>query len=173
MVAVTEILEQPAVAAYLHRLIRDEGLLLIQRFPEEGEFSDEELAEVTKINLNSVRHTLYTLYERRLAEYRRIKNNETGWLTYLWRLRLDTIPAAMAEEMETVLEKLRARERFEDENDFYRCGQCGLLVTFNQAMDVDFCCPECGAPIAHFDNDVLLLALRRRREAIASSLGHE
>jgi transcription initiation factor TFIIE subunit alpha len=173
MVAVTEILEQPAVAAYLHRLIGDEGLLLIQRFPEEGEFSDEELAEVTQINLNSVRHTLYTLYERRLAEYRRIKNNETGWLTYLWRLRLDTIPVAMAEEMEAVLEKLRARERFEEENDFYRCGQCGLLVTFNQAMDVDFCCPDCGSSMAHFDNDILLLALRRRREAMASSLGHE
>lgn len=173
MVAVAEILEHPAVAAYLHRLIGDEGLLLIERFPEEGEFSDEELAEVTQITLNSVRHTLYTLYERRLAEYRRIKNNETGWLTYLWRLRLDNIPAAMAEEMETVLEKLRLRERFEEENDFYRCSQCGLLVTFNQAMDYDFCCHECGSPMAHFDNDILLLALRRRREAIASSLGHE
>lgn len=173
MVAVTGILDTPAVATYLHRLIGDEGLLLIERFPEEGEFSDEDLAEKTQINLNSVRHTLYTLYERRLAEYRRIKNNDTGWLTYLWRLRLDNIPAAMAEEMETVLEKLRIRERYEEENDFYRCGQCGLLMTFNQAMDIDFCCPECGSPMAHFDNDILLLALRRRRQAITASLGHE
>ncbi len=173
MVADPAILEEPAVAAYLHRLIGDEGLLLIERFPDEGEFSDEELAEVTQINLNSVRHTLYTLYERRLAEYRRIKNNETGWLTYLWHLRLDNIPVALAEEMETVMEKLRVRERFEEENDFYRCAQCGLLETFNQAMDVDFCCPDCGAPLSHFDNDILLLALRRRREAMARSLGHD
>ncbi len=172
MVAIAEILEQPAVAAYLHRLIGDEGLLLIERFPEEGEFSDEDLAEQTQINLNSVRHTLYTLYERRLAEYRRIKNNETGWLTYLWRLRLDNIPVALAEEMETILEKLRSRERFEEENDFYRCGQCGLLLTFNQAMDSDFACPDCGSPMSHFDNEILLLALRRRRESIASSLGN-
>jgi transcription initiation factor IIE alpha subunit len=57
----------------------------------------------------------------------------------------------MAEEMEAVLEKLRTRERFEEENDFYRCGQCGLLVTFNQAMDVYFCCPDCGSSMAHFD----------------------
>ncbi|HJJ50959.1 MAG TPA: transcription factor, partial [Methanocorpusculum sp.] len=48
-----------------------------------AERSDEEIAELTEINLNSVRHTLYNLYEHRLAEYRRIKNNETGWLTYL------------------------------------------------------------------------------------------
>ncbi|HOT93717.1 MAG TPA: transcription factor [Methanoregulaceae archaeon] len=172
MVAIAEIMEQPAVSAYLHRLIGNEGLLLIERFPEEGEFSDEDLSEVTQINLNSVRHTLYTLYERRLAEYRRIKNNETGWLTYLWRLRLDNIPVALAEEMESILEKLRAREQFEEENDFFRCAQCGVLLTFNQAVDDDFGCPECGSPLSHFDNEILLQALRRRREAIAASLGH-
>ncbi len=173
MVADTGILEKPAVAAYLQRLIGDEGLLLIERFPEDGEYSDEELAEITQINLNSVRHTLYTLYERRLAEYRRIKNNETGWLTYLWRLRLDAIPITLEEEMEMVLEKLKVREQFEEENDFYRCGQCGLLLTFNQSMDVDFCCPDCGSSMNHFDNDILLTALRRRREALAASLGHD
>lgn len=76
-----EFLEQPAVKAYLLRLIGEEGMALLQKFPEEGEWSDEQLAAQTGINLNSVRHTLYTLYEKRLAEYRRIKNNETGWLT--------------------------------------------------------------------------------------------
>ena len=62
----------------------------------------------TGINLNSVRHTLYTLYEKRLAEYHRIKNNETGWLTYLWQLRKDHIYDAIREDMSMVLEKLSA-----------------------------------------------------------------
>ena len=74
-------LNDPAIRAYLHRLVGDEGLNLLERFPKEGEHSDEDLAAKTGINLNSVRHTLYTLYEKRLAEYHRIKNNETGWLT--------------------------------------------------------------------------------------------
>ena len=114
-----ELLDDPAIRAYLHRLVGDEGLDLIERFPEEGEHSDEDLAAKTGINLNSVRHTLYTLYERRLAEYHRIKNNETGWLTYLWQLRLDNIYTAIREDMSTVLEKLEKRERYEEENDFY------------------------------------------------------
>ncbi len=99
MVTVQELLEEPAIVAYLQRMIGDEGMALVTRFPEGKEYSDEELAELTEINLNSVRNTLYTLYEHRLAKYRRIKNNETGWLTYLWHLQLPNIYDAIAKDM--------------------------------------------------------------------------
>jgi transcription initiation factor TFIIE subunit alpha len=167
-----EALNDPAIRAYLHRLVKDEGLELLERFPREGEHSDEDLAAKTKINLNSVRHTLYTLYEKRLAEYHRIKNNETGWLTYLWRLRIDHIYDAIREDMALVLEKLSRREKYEEENDFYICKDCQILFTFTHAMNCDFSCPECKKPLGHFDNDILLLSLQSRIEAIKKSLGH-
>src|SRR5512137_1199805 len=167
-----EALNDPAIRAYLHRLVGDEGLNLLERFPEEGEHSDEDLAEKTGINLNSVRHTLYTLYEKRLAEYRRLKNTETGWLTYLWTLRLDRIQAAVAEDLKMMLEKLEARESFEEENDFYLCKTCGTF-TFNEVMELDFACPRCTQPVEHFDNEALLSALKRRISAIRECLGHE
>ena len=165
-------LDNPATRAYLMRLIGEEGLSLLEKYPEEGEYSDEELAAKTGINLNSVRHTLYTLYERRLAEYRRIKNNETGWLTYLWRLRLDNIDGAIKEDMELMLEKLEKRERYEEENDFYKCVECGLIFTFNRAIDQGFECSECGKQMTHRDNDILLEALKRRIRSIRQTLGH-
>lgn len=167
-----EILANPAIRTYLSRLVGEEGIALIESFPEEGEFSDEELAEKTGINLNSVRHTLYTLYEKRLAEYRRIKNTETGWLTYLWQLRMDRIYEVIAEDMAQILEKLEARERFEEENDFYICKSCGEICTFGRAVDTEFQCPSCDNPLEHFDNEILLRALQRRIKAIKESLGH-
>jgi len=170
--SIAEILKDEAVRSYLHRLIGDEGLDLLGRFPEEGEYSDEDLAEKTGINLNSVRHTLYTLYEKRLAEYRRLKNTETGWLTYLWTLRLDRIEAAILEDMKLILEKLEARENFEEENDFYLCETCGTF-TFNEVMELDFACPRCSQPVEHFDNEALLSALKRRISAIRECLGYE
>ncbi len=166
-----EILENPAIKAYLLRLIGEEGIDLLLKYPEEGEFSDEDLAAQTGINLNSVRHTLYTLYEKRLAEYRRIKNNETGWLTYLWHLRMDQIYEAIKEDMETALEKLENRERYEEENDFYICKTDGILFTFNQAMDSNFECPNCGQQVEHFENEVLVRALKHRIRAMKESLG--
>jgi transcription initiation factor TFIIE subunit alpha len=167
-----EVLDNPAIKAYLIRLIGEEGINLIVKFPSEGEWSDEQLAAQTGINLNSVRHTLYTLYEKRLAEYRRIKNNETGWLTYLWHLRMDQVADVIREDLEEILEKLKARERFEEENDFYICKACGTLATFNQAIDVAFVCPSCDQPLEHFENEMLLKALKKRIEAIKETLGH-
>jgi transcription initiation factor TFIIE subunit alpha len=165
-------LSDPAIRAYLHRLVGDEGLDLLERFPPEGEHSDEDLAAQTGINLNSVRHTLYTLYEKRLAEYHRIKNNETGWLTYLWQLRTDRIHDSIREDMETILEKLSRRERFEEENDFYKCSECHQIFTFPIAMNTDFKCPDCDLPLTHFDNEILLKSLKSRIESIRNSLGH-
>jgi transcription initiation factor TFIIE subunit alpha len=167
-----DLLNDPAIRAYLHRLVKDEGLNLIERFPREGEHSDEDLAASTGINLNTVRHTLYTLYEKRLAEYHRIKNNETGWLTYLWQLRTDHIYDAIREDMALVLEKLSRREKYEEENDFYICKDCQLIFTFPLAMNSDFKCPDCEKPMGHFDNDMLLKSLKCRIESIKNSLGH-
>ena len=54
---IDDLLNDPAIRAYLHRLVKDEGINLIERFPREGEYSDEDLAARTGINLNTVRHT--------------------------------------------------------------------------------------------------------------------
>lgn len=154
-------LKNPAIYQYLLKLVGEEGIDLIKLFPTE-ERSDEEIAEITGINLNSVRHTLYILYEKRLAEYRRIKDNDTGWLTYLWVLKMENISQTIKEEMTFASEKLSARLRFDRNNDFYQCGACGKTMTFNEAMSLNFVCPECGENMSHFDNDLLLKALEKR-----------
>ena len=52
-----ELLNNKAIRAYILRLIGEEGLALLEKYPEDGEYSDEELAAKTGINLNSVRQT--------------------------------------------------------------------------------------------------------------------
>lgn len=171
MVSVTELLNDAAINAYLLRMIGEEGIELLKRFPEGGEHSDEELAEMTEINLNTVRHTLYTLYEKRLAEYRRLKNTETGWLTYLWHLRLDRLQDVIEEEIRDVLEHLDARLTYEEKNDFYICKNCGIIYTFTDAAEWNFECPNCEEMLEHFDNELIATALRRRVNKIKESLG--
>ncbi|MDD1672617.1 MAG: transcription factor [Methanomicrobiales archaeon] len=172
MTAMADLLEDSAVKTYLLRLIGEEGMDLLLRFPDGGEYSDEDLAAKTGINLNSVRHTLYTLYEKRLAEYRRIKNTETGWLTYLWKLKSEGIPEAICEDIKMVLEKLEIRKKFEEENDFFICKKCGTF-TFNEVAANSFQCPHCGNPVDHFNNEPLLNALNKRIATIRKSLCYE
>jgi len=171
MVTVAELLNDQAVRAYIVRLIGEQGIELLLRFPEGDEFSDEELAEKTGVNLNTVRHTLYTLYEKRLAEYRRLKNNETGWLTYLWQLKMDRVHQVIEEDVRDALEHLEARLRFEEENDFYMCKVCGATYTFSIASNTNFQCPNCEEVLDHFENELLVNALRKRVRRIRECLG--
>ena len=171
MVAPEELLKNEAVRAYLLRMINEEGMELLEKFPPEGEYSDEDLAELTEINLNTVRHTLYTLYGKRLAKYRRIKNSETGWLTYLWILQLDNIDSWLYEDIDAVLEILEVREKYETMNDFYMCSTCGLRYTFDEALNRDFVCQNCDEKMEHFDNELIGEALKRRVERIKENLG--
>ncbi len=76
------IVEETIHRAYLNKLVGDEGLQIVENIPGE-EITDERLAEVTGISLNTVRRTLYLLYEHRLAVYRRKRDPDSGWLTYL------------------------------------------------------------------------------------------
>ncbi|HJJ31608.1 MAG TPA: transcription factor [Methanocorpusculum sp.] len=165
-------LENPAIYQYLLKLVGEEGISLVITCPNE-EHSDEEIAEITGINLNAVRHALYNLYEKRLAEYRRIKNNETGWLTYLWVLKMENIDSVLESEMAVVSEKLSARLKFDKNNDFYQCPACGKMLTFNDAMTLNFVCPGCGENMAHFDDELLLSALEKRIGKINKELSKE
>lgn len=156
-----EDLNNPAIYKFLLKLVGEEGIDLIRKCPAE-ELSDDEIAERTGVNLNTVRHTLYNLYEHRLAEYRRIKNNETGWLTYLWTIKMDQLLPVLRQEMEACVGKLGLRLHYDESNDFYQCKNCGQMMTFNNAMMVNFACPHCGEMVVHFDDELLVTALQRR-----------
>ncbi|HJK01332.1 MAG TPA: transcription factor [Methanocorpusculum sp.] len=172
MTAITEEqLQNSAIYQYLLKLVGEEGIELLRRCPN-AELSDEDIAAKTEINLNSVRHTLYNLYEHRLAEYRRIKNNETGWLTYLWMMRMDNLNTILNTEMEIVVEKLSARLRYDEMNDFYQCKNCGFMSTFNNAITTNFACEQCGEMLVHFDNELLVSALRKRVEKMRETLSN-
>lgn len=171
MAAITqEELTNPAILQYLLKLVGKDGIELLCRCPNE-ELSDEDIAVRAEINLNTVRHTLYNLYEHRLAEYRRIKNNETGWLTYLWIMRMDNLNSVLRAEMETAVGKLSARLRYDEANDFYQCKNCGIMTTFNNACTSNFACAECGETLVHFDDELLVAALKNRVGKMRETLG--
>jgi transcription initiation factor TFIIE subunit alpha len=130
--------------------------------PPDGEVTDEELAEELGLELNDVRRALFILYENDLAAYRRVRDEDSGWLTYLWTFEYDNIPENLEEEMHRLLDALERRRDYEATNEFYLCEVCSLRFEFGEAMDFGFECPECGSPLEAMDNDHLVDAMDRR-----------
>jgi len=163
-------LDDPIIKGYLTNLIGEEGIKVVKNMPE-GEVTDEEIAKATGVLLNIVRRTLFILYENRLATYRRERDTDSGWLTYLWKLDMRNIDRLLDTEVKKLLKNLKTRLEFEENNVFYTCDKgCGRYL-FDMAAESGFICPVCGGELTFQDNEEIVKALRKRiaeLEAVAS-----
>jgi len=167
--AFEEYLEDPVIQKYLHELVGPKGMP-VAAAPPEGEVTDEELAEELGLELNDVRRALFILYENDLASYRRLRDEDSGWLTYLWTFEYDNIPEQLESEMHDLHEGLVERREYELDHQFYLCESCGIRFEFEEAMDFGFECPDCGSALESMENTALVDAMDERIDALADEL---
>ena len=163
------LLEDPVIQKYLHELVGPKGMP-VAAAPPDGEVTDEELAEELDLELNDVRRALFILYENDLASYRRLRDEDSGWLTYLWTFNYDSIPENLEEEMYRLHDALVERRQYERDNEFYLCEVDSIRFEFGEAMDFGFQCPQCGSPLESLENDRLVEAMNRRIEELRDEL---
>ncbi|PSQ19250.1 transcription factor [Halobacteriales archaeon QS_8_69_26] len=159
--AFEDLLEDPVIQKYLHELVGPKGMP-VAAAPPDGEVTDEELAEELDMELNDVRRALFILYENDLASYRRLRDEDSGWLTYLWTFEYEKIPGNLAEEMHRLLEALEDRVEYERNHEFYLSEAAGLRFEFGEAMDYNFRCPQTDEPLQPHDNAPLIEAMEER-----------
>ncbi|MFB6127027.1 MAG: transcription factor [Halolamina sp.] len=167
--AFEELLGDPVIQKYLHELVGPTGMP-VAAAPPDGEVTDEELAEELGLELNDVRRALFILYENDLASYRRVRDEDSGWLTYLWTFQYQNIPDNLEAEMERLLDALQQREAYETSHQFYLCEVCSLRFEFEEAMEYGFECPECGSQLEAMENDRMVEAMERRIAEIRDDL---
>ncbi|MFB6266890.1 MAG: transcription factor E [Halodesulfurarchaeum sp.] len=168
--AFEELLDDPVVQKYLNELVGPKGMP-VAASPPDGEVTDEELAERLGLELNDVRRALFILYENDLASYRRVRDEDSGWLTYLWTFEYEHIPENLHDEMERLLEALKERREYERENEFYLCEVCSIRFEFGEAMDLGFECPECGSQVEAMENEEIVETIDERIESLRTELG--
>jgi len=154
-------LNDPVIRGYLVRLVGEEGFKVVQNMPE-GEVTDEKIAEVTGVLLNIVRRTLFILYENRLALYRRVRDTDSGWLTYLWKLDLSSLDRQLELESKKLLKNLKTKLEAEEGKIFYSCkNQCQRFL-FETAAELEFICPICAEELEYQDNETVIKSLKQR-----------
>jgi len=170
--AFEELLNDPVIQKYLHELVGPTGMP-VAAAPPDGEVTDEELAEELGLELNDVRRALFILYENDLASYRRLRDEDSGWLTYLWTFEYENVPDKLEAEMYRLLEALEERREYEADNEFYLCPDENIRFEFGEAMEFTFECPRCGSGLESMSNDRLVEAIDERVGELRRELGIE
>jgi len=166
-------LNNKAIKGYIIKLVGEDGMTIVEKMIEkvpDKEVTDEKVAEISGINLNLVRKTLYILYENHLAQYRRERDKDSGWLTYLWKLDLDNTENMLRNETKKLIKKLELRLEFEN-NEFYVCtAEPPHRILFDYAVDANFTCPIDGMPMEYDDNTKEKIALQHRIEKLKQTV---
>ncbi|EHP87222.1 transcription factor E [Methanotorris formicicus] len=140
----------------------EEGFEILDALLELGEATDDEIARKLNLKLNLVRKLLYKIYEARLVDYKREKDEETNWYTYTWKPTIEKLPYVVKKKVNHILDDLKKRLEFEENNMFFYCPECNLRFVFDEAMETGFRCPRCDGILQEFDNREIIRSLKEQ-----------
>jgi transcription initiation factor TFIIE subunit alpha len=148
-----------AKLAYLEKLVGPLGLEMIRRLSNNG-LTDQQIAQETGSDLNIVRRTLFTLYERHLASYILERDKETGWMLYRWNVDFADIERRLADDALKLLSTLERWVDGELNTIYYTCNNHCSRYTFEMASGntcgYEFVCPVCKESLYHDDKSNLV-----------------
>ncbi len=150
----------------------EEAVEVVKALEKMKEATDEELAEKTGIRVNTVRRILYALNDQGLADFKRIRDKETGWYYYYWHLETKKLPEIIRARKMAELKRLKEILEEETSEIYYWCGTEGHpRLTFDEAMEYEFQCPICGKMLMQYDNSKIVEELKKRIQELEEELG--
>jgi transcription initiation factor TFIIE subunit alpha len=143
---------------------------LVKILKNKKNVSEFKLAEAMKQEVNTTRNMLYRLYNSNLVSFIRKKDKKKGWYIYYWTFDMKRIKELLWSLKKKRLEMLKERLGREEEGQFYLCPNECMRLDFDQAMNFQFKCPECGQLIHIEDNTARIEAIKKEIATLEKEL---
>jgi transcription initiation factor TFIIE subunit alpha len=130
----------------------DDVVPLVKLLKDKKNVSEFKLADSVKQEVNIVRNMLYRLYNANLVSFIRKKDKKKGWYIYYWTFESKKVKYLLQKLKQKRLQRLKSRLEREKQGNFYACPNQCVRLDFDQAMNFEYKCPECGEIIQEEDN---------------------
>ncbi len=157
----------------LKDVVGEEGLPIIHELLERSNISEFDLAGKTKKDIKVVRKRLYQLYNYNLVSFTRKKDKQKGWYIYYWTLLMDCIKYLYFKKKRERLASLQQQLEVERKELFFSCPSACVRLTFDQAMDFEFRCPECGILATQESSEKRVASLQQEIASLKQELKEE
>ena len=154
----------------LTSILGEEGLPLIRQLMAKDNISEFDLATNITEDIKIVRRQLYILYNNNLVSFNRKKDKQKGWYIYYWTLLPDSIRFSYFKTKRDLLERLKQQLEEEMQELFFVCPSNCVRLNFDQAMDFEFHCPECGELINQDTSEEKINELKKRVDLLQEDL---
>ncbi|MCK5854238.1 MAG: hypothetical protein KAG56_03385 [Sulfurovaceae bacterium] len=129
-----------------------EAIEIVNFLKGKSNVSEFDIAESLKIDIKIVRILLYRLFKHNLVSSTRKKDKKKGWYIYYWTLNTEQLKHVFIDIQEHKLARFKERLVREQNNLFFICENNCIRLNFDQAVNFNFKCPECGSLMHQEDN---------------------
>ena len=162
-------LSQLEIDNLVQELSGREAVAVAQFIINSGENVSEFLiAEKLETGINHIRNLLYKLQENNLVTFMRKKDKKKGWYIYYWTFNKVQANILVNKLKEKRIITLKKRLEIEAE-DFLNCTRKCLRITFSNAMENNFKCPECECVLKQVDNKKQVATIKKELELLTKS----
>ena len=134
------------------QVVGEDVLPLVKILKNKKNVSEFKLASSIRREINMTRNMLYRLYDHNLVSFMRKKDKKKGWYIYYWTFNLKRVKYLTEDLKKKRLERLSERLEREQSTQFYSCPTPCIRLSFEQATDFEYKCPECGELLHQEDN---------------------
>ena len=159
-----------AIENIVSEVAGEDVIPLVKLLKNKKNISEFKLAEDLKIGVNIVRNMLYRLHDANLVYFIRKKDKIKGWYIYYWTFNLLRAKFLLVSLKKQRIERLKERLNREKETQFYVCPNECMRLDFDQAMNFEFKCPECGQLINMEDSTEKIKSIESEIKDIESEM---
>jgi len=145
-------LSNKIIEATIAEVAGEDVLPIVHFLKNKKNISEFKIAEAIKKEINATRNMLYRMQEANLVSFIRKKDKKKGWYIYYWTFKPKMIKHIVTNLKKEKLSKLKDRISREKSNHFFICQNKCIRLDFEQAMNFEFKCPECGEIMNQEDN---------------------
>ncbi|MEM4396514.1 MAG: hypothetical protein QXR30_02560 [Candidatus Woesearchaeota archaeon] len=143
---------------------------VVLELKKKSNYSEFELAEKLKLEMTKLRKILYTLFEQGLLFWRRKKDRQKGWYVYYWTLREDQFPFYYKKYLMKKIDYFKNKLAVEEKMHFFMCPNFCMRLSYEDAIEMNFSCPECGSILVEQDNRKTLENLKNQISELEDEL---
>src|SRR3989344_131224 len=153
-------LPDQVVKDLIREVVGPDAAPLVEIILKKDNVSEFKIADKLKITVNQVRNILYRLQDYNLVTFTRKKDKSKGWYIYFWTFDHAKARILLLKHKSEKLVSLRSRVDKEKDSAYFVCPNKDMRAAFENAMELQFKCPECGEVLKQEDNQAKMAQLQ-------------
>ncbi len=143
---------------------------IISLLEKKDSLSENELAEKMNIKINGARKLLYILREWGFADYEKKSDEQKNWwFIYYWSIDKEKILKRYINAVKNEISK--REELLKEESEYsFSCTECNLKYTYQEALENNFECKECGGVLQDLNNEIIIKKLHKETDKLNALL---